>query len=157
MAVSSKLYKTVQDKLDEYVNANGMRASQVRNMVLEQACLLPQPFTAEQLAEACKAERISVGTVYNSLNIFLLARILHAINRQRGQSATEYEVTAGTNSRMQVICCRCGRQTEFHDKAVERLVREHGFANFNVRRFSLFIYGECKLCRRLIAKQKNGK
>lgn len=154
MAVGQKAYKEAQERLDTYVLSNGMRASKVRNIVLEQACALPQPFTAEQLVEACAGERISVGTVYNSLNLFLLARILFSINRQRGKAATEYEIVTGSTTRMQVICCRCGRQTEFHDKAITRLVQERAYANFNAQRFSLLVYGECKLCRRLIANKK---
>ena len=154
MAVSTKTYKAAQDKLDAYIRNNGLRASKVRNIVLEQACQLQQPFVAEQLVEACAAERISVGTVYNALNLFLLARILHAINRQRGKTATEYEIVAGSVTRMQVVCSRCGRVTEFHDKAISRLVQERAYSNFNLQRFSLFVYGECKICRRLITKKK---
>ena len=154
MATGPKAYKAAQDKLDAYIRENGMRASKVRNIVLEQVCQLSQPFTAEQLVEACAVERISIGTVYNSLNLFLLARILHAINRQRGKTATEYEIVTGSVPHMQVVCTRCGRMTEFHDKAIARLVQERSYANFNVQRFSLFVYGECKICRRLVAKKK---
>ena len=154
MAAGQKTYKAAQDKLDAYVRDNGMRASKVRNIVLAQICQLPQPFTAEQLTKACQPERISVGTVYNSLNLFLLARILCAIKREHGNSFTEYELTTGTTVRMQIMCNRCGRVTEFHDKAIARLVQDRVYANFKMQRFSLFVYGECKLCRRLIAKKK---
>ena len=119
-------------------------------MVLEQVCLLPQPFTAEQLADACKAERISVGTVYNALNLFLLAQILYATNRQRGRAATEYELTVGSPTRMHIVCTRCGRVTEIHDKAIARLVQERKYSNFNMQHFSLYVYGECKICRRQV-------
>ena len=124
----------------------------VRNMVLQQVCQLPQPFTAEQLTTVCQAERISVGTVYNSLNLFVLAQILHATSRQRGKSATEYELTTTNTIRMQVVCQNCGRVTDFHDAAIERLVAERKYSNFNVQHMSLFVYGECKICRRKIKK-----
>lgn len=127
-----------------------MRPTAERRMVLEQVCQLPQPFTAEQLIEVCSEQRISVGTVYNTLNLFISARILHAIERQRGKAATEYELIIGSQARMIVICERCGRQTELHDKAIDRLVRERRYSNFKMQHFSLFVYGECKICRRLI-------
>ena len=150
MAVGQKAYKAAQEKLDRYVRENGMRVSPVRNIVLSLICQLPQPFTAEELKIACEAERISVGTVYNTLNLFISARILHAIERQRGKAATEYELIIGSQARMIVICERCGRQTELHDKAIDRLVRERRYSNFKMQHFSLFVYGECKICRRLI-------
>ena len=146
----AKLYRTALKRLGEYMKENGnMRPSAVRVMVLEQICQLPQPFTAEQLIASCSYERISVGTVYNALNLFVLARILHATDRQRGRkAATEYELIVGSPIHMQVICQKCGRVTEIHDKAIERLVKEHKYTNFNLERFALFVYGECKICRR---------
>ena len=151
----AKSYKAALLQLSAYLKAHEMRPSAVRNMVLEQVCQLPQPFTADQLTKACQEERISVGTVYNALNVFVLAQILHATNRQRGKSATEYELMSGNQIRMQVVCHKCGRVTEIQDKAVERLVKERKYSNFTMQHFSLFVYGECKICRRLVKKNNN--
>ena len=138
----------VLERLNAYIQTHGMRPSPVREAVLEQACSLPQPFTAEQLRVVCEAMRISVGTVYNSLNLFVLAQILHATNRQRGgRAATEYEVVTPNVMRMQYICTECSRTVDFHDKAIERIVRERRYSNFAVNTFSLFVYGQCKICR----------
>ena len=148
MAVGQKAYKAAQEKLDKYVRENGLRVSPVRNIVLSLICQLPQPFTADELKKACEAERISVGTVYNTLNLFVLAQILCTIKREKGSNFTEYELVTGTTPRMQVICTRCGRISDFHDQAIVHEIREHGYKNFNIWRFSLFVYGECKVCRR---------
>lgn len=150
MAVGQKVYKAAQDKLDAYVRQQPeMRDSKVRNMVLEKVLSLPQPFTAEQLIEVCKEERISVGTVYNSLNIFILAQILQAIDRTRGKVVTMYElITTKTTTHMQIVCTRCGRETEFHDKAIGRLLQNRTYANFKMKRIAVIVYGECKICRR---------
>ena len=148
--ISAKIHNLAVKQLNTYVREKGMRPSRVRNMVLEQVCLLPQPFTAEKLVQVCQAERISVATVYNCLNLFLLAQILYAHDRQRGRAATEYELVIGKPMRIQMMCTRCGRLTEIHDKAIERLVKERKYSNFNLQHFSLFIYGECKICRRPI-------
>lgn len=136
------------ERLNQYVVDHNKRPSKVRNAVLEQAFMLPQPFTADQLVEACQAQRISVGTVYNSLEIFVSAQILHSITRQRGQNATEYEWMVGDQTRMQVVCEKCGRVSDFHDKAIERLIQERRYSNFTIQHFSLYVYGECKLCRK---------
>ena len=149
MSASGKTYDAALARLTGYIKEQGLRSTPVRRMVLEQICLLPQPFTAEQLTQACVAERISVGTVYNSLSLFLSAQILHATNRQRGKTATEYELITGTPNRMQIICQKCGRVANMHDKAIEHLIEKRKYSNFNVSHFSVFVYGECKHCRRI--------
>ena len=135
------------ERLEQYIRENNLRPSPVRMIVLEQACRLEQPFTARQLETVCAEDRISTGTVYNTLNVLVAAQILHATTRQRGRTATEYELTFGNHSRLQIICEKCRRVSDFRDKAIERLVEERRYSNFNLQRFSLFVYGECKRCR----------
>lgn len=147
------LYNNAVERLNGYLKANEMRPSVVRNAVLEQACYLLQPFTAKQLVEVCKEQRISIGTVYNSLNIFISAQILHATERQRGKMATEYELITGNQHHMQIICQKCGRVSDIQDRAIARLIQERKYSNFTLQHYSLFVYGECKVCRRL--KRKN--
>lgn len=143
-----KSYEAALTVLKEYIDEHQMRHSPVREMVLEQVCILPQPFTADQLAQACAAERISQGTVYNNLKLFVRAQILYAIERRRGTNSTRYELIPGKQVSMQMICGRCGRVSEFKDKAIDHLVRIRKYANFDMQHFSLFVYGECKQCRR---------
>lgn len=148
-----KTYESALVKLNEYIAGRTMRRSQVREMVLEQLCALPQPFTADQLAQACAAERISRGTVYNTLDLFIKAQILHAIDRQHGKNATLYNVIPGQQVNMQIRCSKCGRITEIHDKAIDHLIRVRKYTNFEVQRYSLLIYGECKHCRKPIINE----
>ena len=145
-------YHSAQERLNDYLKEKGLRPSVVRDYVLEQACELPQPFTARQLETVCKGERISVGTVYNSLNVFVDAGILHVIERQRGRTAMEYELVPNAVTHMQYICQNCGRTVEFNDKAIARLIRERKYTNFNVQHFTLLVYGECKICRTKVKK-----
>lgn len=157
MVPGVKSHNSAIKQLSAYIRANGMRPSRVRKMVLEQICLLPQPFTAEELVTACQKDRISTGTIYNALNLFVLARILHVRDRERGRAVSEYELITGKPMRMQMTCTKCGRVTEIHDKAIEGLIKERKYSNFVMQHFSLFVYGECKLCRRPVEKQiENG-
>lgn len=147
-------YHSAKERLKDYLNEKGLRPSVIRDLVLERACELPQPFTAHQLVDVCKAERISVGTVYNALNVFVAAQILHVIERQRGRAAMEYEVVTSNVTHMQFVCKKCGRTVEFNDKAIARLVKERKYSNFNMQHFSLLIYGECKICRTKTKKEQ---
>ena len=154
MLKSARAYILAQEKLVRFLHEHEKRPSKVRNIVLSLACALPQPFTAEQLQRACETERISVGTVYNSLNTFVDARILRATERQRGKAATEYELISGSSNRLQIVCKKCGRVTDVTDKAITTLVQNRKYSNFNMQHFSLFIYGECRICRKKKIKTK---
>ena len=154
MLKSARAYILAQEKLVRFLHEHEKRPSKVRNIVLSLACALPQPFTAEQLQRACETERISVGTIYNSLNTFVDAQILRATERQRGKAATEYELITGSSNRLQIVCKECGRVTDITDKAITTLVQNRKYSNFNMQHFSLFIYGECRICRKKKIKTK---
>ena len=155
MKEEEEIYHAAQAQLDAYVAKHKMRHSQVRNMVLEQVCQLPQPFTAAQLEEVCKAERISTGTVYNVLHLLIETSLVRIYDRGVGQTVTEYElVTEVSRSHMQVICRKCGRRTFFYDKAIQRMVSERQYSNFNLQNYTLVVYGECKICRRLAVMKR---
>ena len=154
MTSGPKTYEAALERLNAYIKAHNMRRSVVREMILEQVVALPQPFTAEQLAKACAAERISVGSVYNVLSVFIDAQIIHAFQRQRGQNATEYELTTVVENCIQMICGKCKRATTIHDKAIEHLVANRKYSNFNPHHYTLFIYGECKHCRQALLSRK---
>ena len=147
MAKGVRSYSSASTQLRRYLLDNDKRPTKVRNMVLEQVCQLPQPFTARQLLDACAAEHISVGTVYNALDLFIDAQIIHATNRQRGKAATEYELITGTANRMQIVCKKCGRTADFADPAITRMIKERKYSNFTIQNYSLIVYGECKVCR----------
>ena len=142
-----KIFGGALERLNTYLQETGGRYSAVREKVLEQACLLPQPFTAEQLEAVCQAEHISSATVYNCLKLFMAANIIHATKRQKGHQAVEYEILTGNQIRMQRICQTCGRITNFRAPAIERLIREQKTASFFMQHYTLFIYGECRKCR----------
>ena len=44
-----KVFGGALERMNAYIQENGGRYSAVRENVLEHACMLPQPFTAEQL------------------------------------------------------------------------------------------------------------
>lgn len=148
MLKSVRSYKNAQAILFRYLREHEMRPSKVRDMVLTALCQLPQPFTAEQLIKACEAEHISVGTVYNALNLFLDAHVLHAYKRQQGQLATEYELIAGTPNKIQIVCQKCGRVQNVSSNLITTHIREHKYSNFNMQHFTLYVYGECRVCRK---------
>lgn len=142
-----KIFGAALERMNAYVQEHKGRYSSTREKVLEQVCVLPQPFTAEQLEAACQGDKISSGTVYNCLQLFLNANIIHATKRQKGHQATEYELITGNQIRMQRVCQQCGRATNFRAPAVDHLIRDLKSQNFFMQHYTLFLYGECRKCR----------
>ena len=150
MREEEALYKAALEHLNAYARTHEMRASKVRNLILRRVCRLKQPFTAEQLEAECSEERISKATIYNALQLFLDAEMLNKHERMIGQPATLYElVTKASRVHMYLLCTKCGRRAAFYDKAMMQLVKERNYPNFNIQNYTLAVYGECKICRRL--------
>lgn len=155
MREENNLYKSAQEQLNNYVRSHELRDSAVRNTVLLHVCRLPQPFIASQLEEACKPERISSATIYNALHLFIEAHLLSVTPRGDGLSVNEYElVTPVSRSHMFIVCRKCGRRVPFNNKGITRMTMVHKYANFIQHNFTLVVYGECKVCRRLRVKQE---
>lgn len=142
-----KIFGGALERLNAYLALHNMRFSAVRETVLEQACTLTQPFTAEQLIHVCEKEHVSSATVYNALKLFVDANIMHIIDQQKGRKTAEYEVLTGEQTRMQIKCEKCGRVANFHDQAIDRIIRGRKYANLELRHYSLFVYGVCKKCK----------
>lgn len=143
-----EVYKLSREKLDKYLLQHNLRHTLERYQVLLRACELPSPFTVDQLVEATREDHISQATVYNVLNLLKDARIAHLLGKQYRQNKDLYEITSTTNNHLQIICTQCGREAEFKDVAVMNLLYAKRFNNFDLQHFSLYVYGECKVCRK---------
>ena len=135
-----------QERIDAYVKAQGMRFSPLRPIVLGKVYELPQPFTAGQLVEACEGELISKPSIYHILQLLIDARILHAFTPQEGAGPTRYELITTSHNNMRFVCEQCGRVVNFRDPVLDNMVKTRHFPNYELRRFSLFVYGTCKKC-----------
>jgi len=142
----AKTYESVMARLNAYLRARKKRLTVERMWIIEQLCQLPQPFTSDQLLQACSERGVARATVFNTIDVLLDAYILHGDERRAGQPATEYEIVAGGGSKLQLVCCTCGKVKDFHDRSIEKMIKERKFLNFSKLRYSLFIYGECKVC-----------
>lgn len=147
------LYSTAAKRLNEYISAHHMRHTQERLTVLRCICELEPPFTADQLVELAAKEFISQATTYNAIRLFLDAHILNELQRPGYGGKAAYEVQLVQKDTIRMICKKCGREVALADKAISALVKQRRYSNFEMAHFSLYVYGECKVCRRLKASQ----
>ncbi len=151
---SVEKYEKALAVLDEYIRANNLRHTLERERLLKIMADVKKPiFTVHDIDEKRKEQHISVPTLYNSLNLFVSARILYKLERTHGVQLEQYKWALDAKSSMRVICTRCGREANFTDQAVQRILSDRKYANFIPAHFSLYVYGVCKTCRRLLIQR----
>lgn len=143
------LYEETAAHLQAYLKTNGLRCTQERLLLLRQICRYKRNFTAERLQKDMEpVARISVATVYNTLDLLCSCHIVRKLNLQHKVRVVEYELLRSNAHTMRFVCTRCGRWVDFKDKAIENILKGKRFSNFVMNDFSLSVYGVCKICRR---------
>ena len=142
-----EIYRKSYDQLCSYLNEHKLRPTQERLCVLSSICSL-QRFTIDDLRYAISDIHISRATVYNTIDLFEKAGVIRHIEKEYGVRAGQYELTCIRSSTVQIICQLCGRISEVKDSTISRMLEDKRFSNFNQERYSLYIYGKCKKCRK---------
>ena len=147
-------YEKALAVLDEYIREHDMRHTIEREQLLKFVAEINKPlFTIHDLDSKRQEAHISLPTLYNSLELFVSARILYKLERTKGVISEQYKWALDAKDAMRIICTRCGREANFTDKAIQQIVQNRKYANFVPAHFSLTIYGVCKTCRRLLIRQ----
>ena len=142
-----EIYRVASDSLCQYLDANQLRHTSERLTILNAICQL-QRFSVDDLRYALAGVNISRATVYNTLDVMENANVVRRLEKEYGVRARYYELTILTNSTVQVICQKCGRKSQVKDSTIQRMLEDKRFTNFVHERFSLYIYGQCKVCRK---------
>lgn len=151
---SVEKYEKALAMLDEYIREHNLRHTLERETLLKIMTDVKKPiFTVHDIDEKRKEQHISVPTLYNSLNLFVSARILYKLQRTHGVQVEQYKWALDAKDNLRVICTRCGREANFTDQAVQRILHDRKYANFIPAHFSLCVYGVCKTCRRLLIQR----
>lgn len=148
MITAKERYKLMSAKLGEYIREHGLRNTQERLIILRLMTEVKQcPFTVDHLKDGIEKEHISLGTLYNTIDLFISARILYSISREHGATVTQYNWVGGKSNQMQYVCTMCGRTVHFNDKAVQQILTDRKYNNFIPAQIEITVYGECKYCR----------
>ena len=141
------IYKRAYQLLNEYIETHKLRHTNERKLILSSVCSL-QRFSVEELRLSLTSLTISRATVYNALDIMENAGIVHRLEKDFGKRAGQYELVFLRTSSVRILCQSCGRISEVKDSTIQRMLEDKSFTNFVQERFSLYIYGHCKICRR---------
>ena len=150
------IYKHAYQLLNEYIDKHKLRHTNERKLILSSVCSL-QRFSVEELRLSLTSLTISRATVYNALITMEKAGIVHRLEKDFGKRSVQYELRFLRTSSVKIICQNCGRISEVKDSTIQRMLEDKNFTNFIQERFSLYIYGHCKICRRKQMTRKLNK
>lgn len=148
-----QIYEKAKALFETYLTEQDFRHTPERYHVLSYCCEVGGLFSMDQIVALAAKDFISRNTVYNTVNLLQKAKIVHSLNKQYESSKKPmFEIAIGGNTHTQFVCTKCGRISEFKPQAIETVIMSRKYTNFVPEHFTLYVYGECKLCRRLIGK-----
>jgi len=139
---------TAKDKLNSYLEKEGMRRSQQREQILDEFLASKRHLTAEELYDLVKEKYPEIGqaTVYRALKLFCEANICRTLNLQEGPA--RYEAIIGHEHHDHLICLDCGRFEEVVSPRIEELQQKLAEAKgYKLKEHRLVLYGLCSECR----------
>lgn len=131
----------------EFLKTKGLKFTRPRRELLEKIFSMHDHFTADQLLDRLKTERVaaSKATVYRTLAVMLECELL--TSHDFGEGARYYEHTFGHEHHDHLFCLRCKRIVEFRDNRIESLQDQVALeAGFQIVSHSLKLYGLCAAC-----------
>jgi Fe2+ or Zn2+ uptake regulation protein len=141
------IYRSLYEQLCRYMDEHKMRHTAERFSILSAVCTL-QRFTVDDLRYALTGILISRATVYNTLELLEKAGIIRHIEKEYGVRAGQYELSYLKTSSVFIICQQCGRTREVKDTTITRVLEDKKLSNFVLERYSLYLYGRCKVCKK---------
>jgi len=146
------LYAKAELMLREYVGLHKLHNTEERWIILRYIVNNTGRFTANDVMTWVKPHFISRATVHNTLDILEKAHIVQCLHVQHSGRLMEYEFALGELSSMQIICTKCGRITNVTDKSTQIALQMKNYPNFIMRHYSVYVFGECKTCKKFASK-----
>lgn len=132
----------------DFLKARGHKLTHQRETILRRTLQINEHFSAEQLFELLRSESkgISKATVYRTLALLVEAKLLDALDFDRGFLL--YERSTHEAHHDHLICVRCKRIFEFHNEEIEKLQEQIATRyDFEMVSHTHHIYGLCGRCR----------
>jgi Fur family ferric uptake transcriptional regulator len=117
-----QLDPSVQKRVDEFIDAKGLRRTKQRQIIIQAALTTHEHFTADELWEmARKLDRTaSRSTLYRTLALLVESGLLREIDLGRDQTVYDPNFIDSPNHN-HLICLDCQRVVEFEDHHISLL------------------------------------
>lgn len=141
------ILQSSSDLLRAYLDEHQLRHTPERFAILAAVCKL-QRFTIDELRASLEDLTVSRATIYNTLSLFEDAKLVYRLSKEFGVRTAQYELVKSSESSVRIICQRCGRVGIVKDPTINRMLADKRWSNFVPDHFSLYVFGNCKVCRR---------
>lgn len=141
------ILQSSSDLLRAYLDEHQLRHTPERFAILAAVCKL-QRFTIDELRVSLENLTVSRATIYNTLSLFEDAKLVYRLSKEFGVRTAQYELVKSSESSVRIICQRCGRVGIVKDPTINRMLADKRWSNFVPDHFSLYVFGNCKVCRR---------
>ena len=138
-----------EQQLRSYLTEQGLKHTPERYSIMATACRL-QHFTIDELRASITELSISRATIYNTLSLLEDARLVQKLDKEFGVRTAQYEWVQDSESTVQIVCTKCGRISPVKDSTISRMLADKRWSNFVPHHFSLYMFGQCKVCRRKV-------
>ena len=138
-----------EQQLRSYLTEHGLKHTPERYSIMATACRL-QHFTIDELRASITELSISRATIYNTLSLLEDARLVQKLDKEFGVRTAQYEWVQDSESTVQIVCTKCGRISPVKDSTISRMLADKRWSNFVPHHFSLYMFGQCKVCRRKV-------
>lgn len=137
-----------------YLKSRKLRHTTERDIVLEKVLEMPDNFSINSLhASLVQADRVSLATVYNTMQLLAGAGIVRRHKFEGTVSHYERVSSANEISYLHLVCTECGKIKITKDAEISRAINSRRYPTFHTAYFSLCIYGVCSRCARRLKKK----
>ncbi len=139
-------HEVVRHILTEFLSLHKLRATRERFEILDAIYNINGHFTNDQLQDylenVCKF-RVSRATVYNTLNLFMDARLVVCHNCS---VPPQYERALFVDPHFHLICTECKSMTEMKNSLIGESLKLVDTKRFKAAYHMLYVYGLCAKC-----------
>jgi Fur family ferric uptake transcriptional regulator len=136
----------------------GYQATPNRRLVAQLVAATGGHFTAAELLERGRRERVNIGraTVFRALELLTSLHVVERLDLPSGSHA--YVVCDPNEHHHHLVCSTCGRSEDVADGELARLVDEIGQRNgYRIESHRLELFGTCPSCAAAPVEPERGE
>jgi Fe2+ or Zn2+ uptake regulation protein len=147
MAMRPSISNTQADRIIRALEAAGYQATPNRRLVAQLVASTDGHFTAADLLERGRRERVTIGraTVFRALELLTTLRVVERLDLPSGSHA--YVVCDPDQHHHHLICSSCGRSEDVADGELAGLIERIGRrSGYQIEAHRLELFGMCPRC-----------
>jgi len=130
----------------EFLRRRGFNITGTRRKIVRKVFSLHGHFDAAELWEALRDDKVSIATVYRTLDLLERAGFVRRVSF--GEAHAHYEHVLGRNDHGHLVCRSCSKVIEFESRRIKTLLQEIADRNeFDLQEAIVQGFGLCRDCR----------